>query len=153
MEVPRQGVESELQVPAPAPATPDLSCIWNLHHARGKARFLTRWERPGIGSVSSWTLAWVLNPLSRNSNCQYEDALWFQKIFQDCKLAVLLIASIRWEKWQRHYGFSSPFIIIIPVPLGIRKQILHLCFYTLYTWCVGPWGLAKPLWATLTWPV
>ena len=35
MEVPRLGVESELQLPAyaTATATPDLSCVCNLHHS------------------------------------------------------------------------------------------------------------------------
>ena len=40
MEVPRLGVESELQLPAyaTATATPDLSCICNLHHSSSRQR-------------------------------------------------------------------------------------------------------------------
>ena len=45
VEVPRLGVQSELQLPATATATPDPSCICDLHH-------------------SSWQ-PWILNPLSK----------------------------------------------------------------------------------------
>ena len=39
MEVPRLGVESELQWPAyiTATATPDLSRVWDPHHSHGNA--------------------------------------------------------------------------------------------------------------------
>ena len=51
MEFPRLGVEPELQLPAYATATPDPSCICDLHH-------------------SSWQ-HWILNPLSvaRDRTC------------------------------------------------------------------------------------
>ena len=47
MEVPRLGVESELQPPAYTTATtrPDLSCVWDLHH--------------------SWGEHWILHPLTK----------------------------------------------------------------------------------------
>ena len=50
MDVPRLGVESKLQLPAyaMATATPDLSCICNLHHSSQQHR--------------------ILDPLSRNRN-------------------------------------------------------------------------------------
>ena len=32
MEVPMLGIESELQLAACATATPDPSCVWDLHH-------------------------------------------------------------------------------------------------------------------------
>ena len=50
MEVPRLGVESEIQLPAcaTARATPDLSCIYSLH-------------------CSSWQCQ-ILNPLSDDKN-------------------------------------------------------------------------------------
>ena len=48
MEVPRRGVESQLQLPAyataAATATPDLSCVCDLHHSSRQR--------------------WILNPLS-----------------------------------------------------------------------------------------
>ena len=49
MEVPRLGVESELQLPAytTAAATPDLSCICDLHCSSRQRRILTHWARPG----------------------------------------------------------------------------------------------------------
>ena len=42
MEVPRLGVQSELQLPAytPATATPDLSCVRKLHHSSWQCQIL-----------------------------------------------------------------------------------------------------------------
>ena len=42
MEVPRLGVKSELQLPASttAMATPDLSCIWDLHRSSPQYQIL-----------------------------------------------------------------------------------------------------------------
>ena len=48
MEFPRLGVESGLWLLVTATATPDLSCVCNLHH-------------------SSWQ-CWILNPLSEARN-------------------------------------------------------------------------------------
>ncbi len=56
MEVPRLGVESELQLPTTATATatgtPDPSCVCDLHH-------------------SSWQ-HWILNPLSKTRDHGYQ---------------------------------------------------------------------------------
>jgi len=58
MEVPRLGVESELQLLAYTTATPDLSHVCNLHH-------------------SSWQ-HWILNPLSeaRDGTCNLMVSHW-----------------------------------------------------------------------------
>ena len=60
MEVPRLGVEAELQLPAytTATATADLSCVCDLHHG-------------------SWQ-CWILNPLSevRDRTCVLTDMSW-----------------------------------------------------------------------------
>ena len=58
MEVPKLGVESELQLPAytTATATPDLSHICKLHCSSGNTRSLTHWLRLGIKPTSSWIL-------------------------------------------------------------------------------------------------
>ena len=55
-QVPRLGVESELQLPAYTTATamPDLSCICDLHHNSQHAGSLTHRPRPGIEPASSW---------------------------------------------------------------------------------------------------
>ena len=63
MEVPRLGVESELQLLAYTTntATWDPSCcVCDPHHTHG--------VRPGIEPTSSWLLGGVCNPLSRNRN-------------------------------------------------------------------------------------
>ena len=56
-EVPRLGVELELQLPAYITESPDPSCVCNLHH-------------------SSWQ-CWILNPLSeaRNRTCILMDTI------------------------------------------------------------------------------
>ena len=55
MEIPRLGVEVELQLPAYATAY-------------SNTRSLMDWVRPGTESASSWTLCLVLNPLNHNRN-------------------------------------------------------------------------------------
>ena len=58
MEVPRLGVESELQLLAHATATAvwDPSHVCDLHHIHSNAGFLTHSARPGIEPESSWIL-------------------------------------------------------------------------------------------------
>ena len=58
MEVPRLGVESELQLLAYTTATAmlDLSCVCDLHHSSQQCRVLTCWARPGIEPKSLWIL-------------------------------------------------------------------------------------------------
>ena len=57
MEVPRVGVESELQLPAytTATATPDLNYVFDLHltATHSNSRSLTHWARLGIKPTSS----------------------------------------------------------------------------------------------------
>ena len=55
MEVPRLGVESELQLPAYATATRSELCL-TYTTAHGNTGSLTHWVRPGIRPASSWTL-------------------------------------------------------------------------------------------------
>ena len=66
MEVPRLGVESELQLPAYTTDTvkPDPSQVCNLHHSSWQSQI---W--PGIETASSWVLVRLL-PLSHNVNSQ-----------------------------------------------------------------------------------
>ena len=58
MEVPRLGVELELQLLAytTATATPDLSQVCDLHHNSQQCPILTHYVRPGIKPTSSWML-------------------------------------------------------------------------------------------------
>ena len=62
MEIPRRGVESELQLLAYTTATamPDPSHICNLPHSSW-LRYLTHWMRPGIEPESAWTLVGFIN--------------------------------------------------------------------------------------------
>ena len=58
MEIPRQGVELELQLLActTATATSDLRRVFDPYQAHGNAGSLTHWERPGIKPASSQIL-------------------------------------------------------------------------------------------------
>ena len=71
-EVPRLGVESELQLlaytTAIATPTPDLTTSAIYTTAYSSTRYLTHWVKSGIESTSSWTLGQVLNLLSHNRN-------------------------------------------------------------------------------------
>ena len=70
MELPRLGVESELQMlsHATATATPVLSRICDLSWSLWQAPSLTHWPRPGIEPMPSRALRWVLKLLSHNGN-------------------------------------------------------------------------------------
>ena len=68
MEVPKQGVESELQWWAYATATGIHASSVTNTEACGNAGSLTHCERPGIKLKSSRTLCQVLNPPSHNRN-------------------------------------------------------------------------------------
>ena len=56
MEVPRLGVQSELQLPAYAIATVkwDPSPICDLYHSSWQSQSLAHWVSPGIKPASSW---------------------------------------------------------------------------------------------------
>ena len=74
MEVPRLGVESELQlqVYATATALPALRPFCDLHCSLQQCWVLTRLIKDRNGTTSSQTICWVLNPLSHNGNsCCY----------------------------------------------------------------------------------
>ena len=61
----RGPIESELQLPATATATPDLSCSATYTTARGNTGSLTHWTRPGIKPASSWFLAGFISAVSQ----------------------------------------------------------------------------------------
>ena len=72
MEFPRLGAESELHLSAhtTATATPNPSCIYNLHHSLQQSQILNQGSQ---GEARDWTYvlmytSWVLNPLSHNRN-------------------------------------------------------------------------------------
>ena len=56
MEVPRLGVQSELQLLAYPTATQDLSHVCYLRHSSWQCQVLIHWAVPGIKSASSWIL-------------------------------------------------------------------------------------------------
>ena len=60
MQLPRLGVESELQLPAYTMATAiairDRSHVCNLYQSSWECQILTHWARPGIKPASSWIL-------------------------------------------------------------------------------------------------
>ena len=56
MEVPRLGINSELQLPAytTATATPDPRLLCDLHHSSRQRRILNPVSEPGMEPASSW---------------------------------------------------------------------------------------------------
>ena len=67
MEVPRLGVASELYLPAyaTATATPDPSCVSNLHHSAGQHQFLNPLARDGTRILMDTS---QMLPLSHDRN-------------------------------------------------------------------------------------
>ena len=70
MEVPRLGVESELQLPAytTATATPDPSCICDLCCSLWPCWILNPLSKAGVELASSRRLCWAFNPLSHSGS-------------------------------------------------------------------------------------
>ena len=106
MEVPRLGVQSELQPPASttatATATRDLSLSVAYPAAHGYAGSLTHGARPGIEPASSWTVVGLLSPSRKSGVFHFKlEKLSFRKragICQDgsiCPPAMLLLGAHR----------------------------------------------------------
>ena len=69
MEVPRLGVESELQLPAytTATATPDPSFICDLHHSSGQGRILSPLSEARDGTRNLMVPSQVIAELQQES--------------------------------------------------------------------------------------
>ena len=75
MEVPKLGVESELQLrPTPQPQQLQIQTKTSLTYAAACSNvgFLIQRARPGIELASSRRLHWVLNPLSHSRNSNFK---------------------------------------------------------------------------------
>ena len=70
MEVPRLGVESELQLPAIATATSDPSHICDLQCSSWQHRILNPLSEARDQTHVLMDSSWALNPLSHNGNSQ-----------------------------------------------------------------------------------
>ena len=73
MEVPRLGVESELQLLAYAKATEtwDPSCICNLYHTMWQCQILNPLSKSRDWTCILMDTSRVLNPLGHNGNSQH----------------------------------------------------------------------------------
>ena len=83
MEVPRLGVELELQLPAYtiATATPALSHICNLHHSSWQHWILNPQSEARDRTCILMDNGWVLNPLSPNGNSNINSIFNFLHVF------------------------------------------------------------------------
>ena len=70
MEIPRLGVKSELQLLAcaTATATPDLSCICDLHHSSWQHQILNTLTEASDQTLILMDTGQILNPLSFSEN-------------------------------------------------------------------------------------
>ena len=78
MEVPRLGVQSELQLPAyaTATATPDPSWVCDLHHSSGQHQILNPLNEARDGTWVLMDTSWIPLPLSHNSVMCVTFVLW-----------------------------------------------------------------------------
>ena len=81
MEVPRLGVESELQLPAhtPATATPELSFICSLHYSSQQYQILNPLSKARVLICILMDTSRVYNPLSHNKN-SHQHLYWFTHV-------------------------------------------------------------------------
>ena len=68
MEVPRLGVESELQLPAYTTVTPDLSRICDVHHSSQQHQILNPLSKARDGTHLLMDTSWVCYCWSHNGN-------------------------------------------------------------------------------------
>jgi len=73
MEVPRRGVESELQLPAYATtrATWDPSYIYHPYHSSEQCQILNSLSKARDQTSILMDTSWVLNPLGHKGNSKY----------------------------------------------------------------------------------
>ena len=115
MEVPRLGVQLELQLPQQQPQphrTQAESATYPTAH--GNAGFLTHWARPGIEPTSSQRLCQVLNLMNRNRNSPNfqifcHNYCWYLHLEKFNLLAIfvpswlLLVDTYLTMKWNRSF--------------------------------------------------
>ena len=77
MEVPRLGIESELQLPAYTTATamPDLSCIYDLHHSSQQCPTVNPMSKARDWTYILMDTSWVRNPLNHSRNSLKESLM------------------------------------------------------------------------------
>ena len=79
-EVPRPGVQSELQLPAyaTAAAMQDLSCMHDLPHSSEQHSILNPLSKARDQTCNLMDTSWVLNPWSHNGN---SPSMFFKLLF------------------------------------------------------------------------
>ena len=100
MEVPRLEFELELELPAYATATPDLSHVCNVHYSWGNVRSLTHWLGPGVKPTSSWILVGLIT-----AEPQWEFPIlsfWIEKL----TILVLHLEVALQQQWGAQSSFN-----------------------------------------------
>ena len=117
MEVPRLEAESELQLQAytTASAIPDPSCICDLCHSCGNARFLAKARN---STCTLMDTSWVLNPLSHSRNS--ESALLL-------KAQVVTVGHLDGSSELSSYFKVCKLHYTCKVPLAIYHNIFSSC--------------------------
>ena len=117
VEVPRLGVESDLQLPAShATATQDSSCDCDLHCSAWQRSILNHWVRPGISPLPSWLLVGFVT-----TEPQWE----------------LLFFNIN----KKYKNYEIPFIFFVFVGIFGRVQAIYLVRMSHIRICLicSPW--------------
>ena len=107
MEVSRLGVELELQLPAFATATCNLSCVCDLHHSSWQCQILNPLSKARDRTCIPMDTSWVLNPMTTRGN-----------------LSSLILT--RWEEGE----FDSDDIQLLKFLHRHHCPIFFLSFYT-----------------------
>ena len=130
MEVPRLGVELELQLPAYATATATQvpSCLCDLHHSSRQWGYLSHWVRPGIEPVSSWLLVSFITAELQQEHLPFS-VFWSRHSSDDEPTLLLFVLKWLWglalldnmlwflsKLWTDHF--------ILALPSGFRWKIL-----------------------------
>ena len=112
MEVPRLGVQLELQVYAAATATLDPSLICNLHRSLQQCQILNSLSKATDRTHILMDTSRVLNPRNHNGNSQS---------------SLLINLRRRWGRWARQDGGlgGTQFFPPVPVILAMGARVTH----------------------------
>ena len=121
MEVPRLGVESELQLPAytTATSTPDQSCVCDFHHSSQQRWILNPLSEARDQTHTLMDTSWVCNPLSHNGNACNSDfcaypfflavlSLEFPSLCLHSPLVIRCCLLYPWELFVYSSSFKCP---------------------------------------------
>ena len=132
-----------------ATAIPDISHTCDLSLACRNMGYLTHWARPEMEPLSSWTLCWVLKPLSNSRNSRlmsyhlFEGNMCSSWLLSDFfEFSSFTIECIGVSSSSLPSFLPSPLFLPLPPPSFLfKKLMLHRGFFKSMGLCLSSWKI------------